>query len=91
MSTTVTVTLTEVDGELMLDPAGLALLFGVDIADVEHLPTVQGTTPIPREWLKRGRQRAREAQAHTNDSDWLAVMTYWASKDHGAGLEVVYR
>lgn len=63
----------------------------VDSAEVERLPLVGGALPIPREWVKRGRQRAREAQARTGATDWLSVLGYWADKDHGAELEVIYQ
>lgn len=88
---TYTIRLTEVDGEPMLDAAGMALMFGVAIEDVHHLPFAGGASPIPREWLQRGRRRTREAAAHIGSAEFHDVLAYWARRDHGAELEVVYR
>lgn len=44
---TLTVTLTDVDGEPMLDSEAMALLFGVRTEDVRALPTVNGVSTIP--------------------------------------------
>ncbi|BBZ60139.1 hypothetical protein [Mycolicibacterium monacense] len=88
---TLTVTLTDVDGEPMLDSEAMALLFGVRTEDVRALPTVNGVSTIPREWVKRGRQRTREAMAHTGSDFIIDGLRYWARRDHNAELEVIYR
>jgi hypothetical protein len=49
-----------------------------------------GVITLPLEWLKAGRRRAREAQAHTGCNNMVAVMEYWAGEDHGARLDLVY-
>lgn len=43
-----------IDGEPMLGPAGMALLFGVTVADAEQLRVQHGTTRLPADWIKRG-------------------------------------
>lgn len=91
MSATVTVTVAELGDEPMLDDQAMMLLFGVDPAAIRALPVVDGAPRIPREWVKRGRRRTREAQAATGCTDLLDVLRYWADRDHGAALEVVYQ
>ncbi|WP_137149466.1 hypothetical protein [Mycolicibacterium sp. CR10] len=90
MTNTITTRIKNVDAEPMLDTEAMALIFGVDPAAVLALPTVDGTSRIPREWVRRGRRRAKEAQAHTGSDFILDALHYWARKDHGATLEVVY-
>lgn len=90
MTHKITVTLRHVEAEPMLDAHAMSLLFGVDVTAVRALPFTNGASPIPREWVKRGRRRAREAMAHTGSSAMLDALEYWAHKDHGAALEVVY-
>jgi hypothetical protein len=89
--TTITVHFTEINGEPMLDSAAMALLFGVELEAVRALPMTNGTSPIPREWIKRGRRRASEAKAHTGSHALLDSLRYWARRDHGAEVEVVYQ
>jgi hypothetical protein len=86
----ITVRIAEHDGEAMLDAQCMALLFGVELADIHALPSVNGATPLPKEWIRRGRRRAREAQAHTGSDAMLDGLRYWAARDHGAELTVVY-
>lgn len=88
---TITITIAKVDTEPMLDAQAMALLFGVDVAMVNALPISEGTSPIPREWIRRGRQRSKEAAAHTGSDFILDVLQFWAQRDHGADLEVVYQ
>lgn len=90
MTDTITVTIKEIDGEPMLDPQAMALLFGVDESAVCALPIVDGNIRIPREWARRGRRRAREAMAATQSESIIDAMRHWARHDHGADLEVVY-
>lgn len=80
-------------GEVFLSAEGIALLLGVDIEGfLAHAATNDygslTTAPqwIPEKWLKQGRQRAREAMAHTNDGSLQATLEYWAEKEHGAKL-----
>jgi hypothetical protein len=90
MTNTITVEIRDVDTEPMLDAQSMALLFGVSINDVHVLPMKDGTSPIPREWVRRGKRRANEAQAHTGSDFILDILQYWAHRDHNANLEVVY-
>lgn len=87
---TITITVKDVDGEPMLDSQCMALLFGVEVAAVNALPFRDGQSAIPSMWIKRGRRRTREAQAHTGSTAMLDALEYWAAKDHGALLTVVY-
>jgi len=59
----------EIDGEPMLDGQCMALLFGVTVADVRALPIADGTSLIPREWLRRGRRHLREHRAPSAGRD----------------------
>lgn len=88
---TITITITEISGEPMLDSAAMALLFGVHVDEVKALPMINGASPIPREWIKRGRQRTREAMAHTGSDFIIDGLRYWARRDHDAELEVIYK
>lgn len=85
-----TVTVKVINGEPMLDAQCMALAFGVEIADIKALPVVDGCSRIPREWARRGKRRAQEAMAHTGSEFILDVLAYWARKDHGAELRVIY-
>lgn len=89
--TTITITIKEVNGEPMLDAASMALMFGVHVADVEALIFLDGAARIPDAWLQQGRRRTREAAAHIGSAEFHDVLAYWARKDHGAELEVVYQ
>lgn len=91
MTDAITVLFTVQAGEPMLDGSAMALLFGVEVEAVRALPMVDGASRIPREWVKRGRRRAGEAKAHTGSDELLENLRYWAHKDHGAELEVVYK
>ncbi len=90
MTITIKTEIRNVDTDPMLDSQALGLLFGVSVADVLALPMKDGTSPIPREWIKRGRRRTREAMAHTGSDFIMDTLRYWAQKDHNADLEVVY-
>jgi hypothetical protein len=91
MTNKFTVEINEINGEPMLDSQCMALMFGVTAADVRALPFAGGHSRIPREWIKRGRRRTREAAAATGSADLLDVLQYWARTDHNAELEVVYQ
>lgn len=88
--TEITVRVKMIGGEPMLDAQGMGLLFGVEPDAVKALPVRDGATAIPREWIRRGRQRASEARAHTGRDTMLDAMHYWAARDRGAVLNVVY-
>lgn len=90
MTNTLTVTVRQIDGEPMLDAQCMSLAFGVDIAEIKALPIVDGQMRIPREWARRGKQRAKEAMAHGSDG-MLNCLRYWARRDHDAELQVMYR
>jgi hypothetical protein len=87
----ITTEIHNVDTEPMLDAQAMSLLFGVRVEDIHALPMQDGHTTIPHEWTRRGKQRANEAMAHTGSDFILDILQYWAQKDHGADLEVVYR
>ena len=76
--------------EPMLDLTAVSLLFGVAVADFEALPRQENSVRIPSEWTRRGRQRAREAMAHTGSDSIIDSLRYWARKDHGEVLDVVF-
>jgi hypothetical protein len=88
--TTITTEIRSVDAEPILDSQAMALLFGVSVQDVLALPMHDGASRIPNEWVRRGKRRTKEAQAHTGSDFILDILLYWAQKDHGADLEVVY-
>ena len=90
MTATYTVCVKTIDGEQMLDPQGMALLFGVEADAVRAMPVKNGAMAIPREWIKRGRRRAKEVLAHTGSDAMLDSLHYWAAKDYGATLKVIY-
>ena len=79
------------DGEPLIDNQCLALLLGVEVEALRGLPIQNGSTSVPADWVKRGRRRAREAQAHTGSTAMLDSLRYWAMRDHGATLEVIYQ
>lgn len=91
MTNSISITVRDISGELMLDSQAMALAFGVDESAVCALPLVNGHMRIPREWARRGKRRAKEAMAHTGSDLILDVLRYWAREDHGAELEVVYQ
>lgn len=91
MTNTITIEISNVDTEPMLDSQAMALLFGVSVRDVHVLPMKDGASPIPREWVRRGKRRSNEAQAHTGSDFILDILQYWAHHDHDADLKVVYR
>jgi hypothetical protein len=82
-----------IDGEPMIDATVMSLLFGVDeqlINALSRRDTANGYTPIPMEWIRNGKRRAKEAAAHTGNNDVVSALTYWARKDRGALLQIVY-
>lgn len=91
MTTTITTEIRNVDTEPMLDAQAMALLFGVSVQDVLALPLQNGASPIPNEWVRRGKRRAKEAMAHAGSDFILDILAFWAQRDHGADLKVSYR
>jgi hypothetical protein len=88
MTNMITIRVKEATDDVLLDNQAVALLFGVDIAAVEALDYAKEA--LPREWLPRGKRRAKEAMAHTGSTAMLDSLKYWARQDHNAELEVVY-
>jgi hypothetical protein len=76
----------------LLPAEAMSLLMGVPVEEMRaHGRSVSnGVMTLPPEWVRAGRQRAREAQAHTGIDDMVSCLQYWALKDHSARLEIVY-
>jgi len=70
------------DGDMHLDNAGLALLFGVSAADL-----VVGETHSADRWRSAAR-RIKEAEAHGSGSGLGAVLAYWCEVERD-GAELV--
>ena len=90
MTTTITVHITDVNGEPMMDGQGMALMFGVSLHDVNALVT-DGDAAIPNEWVRQGKRRAKEALAHSGSNELIDYLQYWARQDHDADVEVIYK
>lgn len=73
----------------MLPVEGMSLLLGVSAEQIRVRKAFNGTMGLPPEWLKSGRRRSKEAQAHGH-TDTVGAMTYWAKKDPGADLVIEY-
>ena len=82
---TYTISITERDGEAMLDCSGMALMYGVTEADIHAITP----GPIPADWTRNGRRRASEAAASIGSRDWLDVLRYFARAEHNAELLVI--
>lgn len=81
----------EPDGKVYVSNWFWALLFGVDLAEVERfMATVdfeaEGVDCLPAEWHRAGFRRGHEAMAHTGSDAPAAVIDYWARKEHGWAL-----
>lgn len=78
----------DVDGELMVSTAGMALLFGVSeelcAAEINRQEAMgcKGFVP-PGEWLRNGRRRAAEHRAHTGSNDVESALEYWSTREDG--------
>lgn len=74
----------------LLPAEALSLLFGVAIDEIRaHMElSAKGLTSMPPDWVRSGRRRAREAQAHNGYDDMVSVMQYWARKDFDADLVI---
>jgi hypothetical protein len=92
MSDKTTVTVTVVNGELLIDAAAMAVLCGVgeDLVSAHwrHSPSDAYVT-FPPAWMRAGKRRAKEAVAHTGKDDLLSVLEYWV-RQAGSELEIVY-
>lgn len=86
MTTTYTVTITDIDGEPKMDAAAMLLMSGHDIRELDYR---SGGASIPPEWIRDMKRRHREAAAHTGTTDLVEFLEYWARRDHGAELVVV--
>jgi len=75
-----------VDGEPVLGAAGMSLLFGVAVSEVEQLRVVHGTTHLPVTWVVRGKRRAKEAKRWGSTDSMLSGLAYWAAKDLDAQI-----
>lgn len=94
MTTTNRIELTRnIEGEPMMSPAALALLFGVDAKTISDHMSAQlpvggaGAVSCPAMWVKRGRRRSKEAAAATGSNDVFDILAYWAERDLGAVIE----
>jgi hypothetical protein len=70
----------------------MSLLMGVPAEEIRaHGRSAgNGVMAPPPNWVSAGRRRAKEAQAHTGSDDMVSGLKYWAQKDHGARLKIVY-
>lgn len=90
MTAALTVTVTDIDGEPMLDTVAMALMLGVSEADVIAMSeVVGGRFEIPAERPRSWRRRAREALGSIRDDDLVGALEYWVQLDH-AQLRVVW-
>lgn len=88
-----TITVKVVHGEPMIDVTAMSLLFGVDeklIAAQRRRSFNGSTTSFPDEWFRNGRRRAKEAASRTGRNDMVSSLEYWAHKDRGAQLNIIY-
>ena len=72
------------NGEVMLSLEGMAVLFGLPVAEIEEAARRAGTDEgwlIPEDWMRRGRLRAKEAQAATGQEDMESALSYWVGKE----------
>jgi hypothetical protein len=78
------------DDDVLLSATAMSLLLGVSVADIERLRADRCTSTmyLPKEWVKQGKRRTKEAQAYTGDNDMLGGLAYWAAKDYGAAIEI---
>lgn len=72
------------DGEPMLSAKGMAVLFGLPLDEIQEASRRAGTKEqllIPADWMRRGRLRAKEAQAATGETDMHSALMYWYGKE----------
>lgn len=87
MTGTIIIRITEHNGEIMMSPEALALIFGASREQIQL--AAGGYYTIPGEMVKNGKRRTREAFAAVGDEDIWKAMEYWAAKDHDAAVEFV--
>lgn len=87
---TIRVVVSPEDGEL-LHAEAMALLLGVPVDQIRVHRTFNGTDimTLPPEWMRSGRSRSNEAQAHGR-TDMVGAMTYWSKKNHSSDLVIEY-
>ncbi|MCU1697351.1 MAG: hypothetical protein JWR34_3414 [Mycobacterium sp.] len=92
MKTTMTIRVAGSLDDPQLPAEAMSLLLGVSVDEIRAHGRENGTgvTAMPHRWMRAGRQRAFEAQAHTGCTDMVSGLRYWAKKDHGAHLEIDY-
>lgn len=72
------------NGEVMLSLEGMAVLFGLPVSEIEEAARRANTDEgwlIPEEWMRRGRLRAKEAQAATGQEDMESALSYWLGRE----------
>lgn len=72
------------NGEVMLSLEGMAVLFGLPVSEIEEAARRANTNEgwlIPEEWMRRGRLRAKEAQAATGQEDMESALSYWLGRE----------
>jgi hypothetical protein len=82
----------DINGELMLSPEALSLLFGVDVELITahgKRTMDDGHITLPSAWMQAGRRRTSEAAAATGSRELLDILAYWARRDRGA--EIVFQ
>lgn len=73
-----------INGEPMLSPDGMSLLFGVDTELVTA--RCRRDPVLPAVWIDAGRRRAAEFRSVTGHNDMLGSLTYWAAKERNATI-----
>lgn len=72
----------EIDGEPMLTPLGVAVLFGVTEEQVRELGNGAGASAVlPSAWIRQGKRRSKEYQAHTGRDDMRGALHWWADRE----------
>lgn len=85
---TIRVLVSTENGE-MLPVEAMSLLLGVPAEEIRVRKLFNSAMALPPDWLKSGRCRAKEAQAHGH-TNMAGAMNYRAKKDHGADLVIEY-
>ncbi len=74
-----------------MDAEGLSLLMGVPVEKIRTAMQA-GPTPffaVPPQWERQGRRRAKEAAA-AGSRNIFEVMRFYARRERGARVEIVY-
>lgn len=81
----------EINGQAEITGAGLAVLLGVTVAEVDEQCEPQaGLSGLPPGWRQLGQRRVREAQIRTGRKSAGSVLMYWATKRFGIRAEFDY-